>query len=66
MADEEKKIIVDEDWKAQARKEKEELKAKEGAVLSNPVQIHHWAVPLPVPCSDMLQRQKSLIKTFSC
>ena len=29
MADEEKKIIVDEDWKAQAQKEKEALKEKE-------------------------------------
>ena len=29
MADEEKKIIVDEDWKAQAQKEKETLKEKE-------------------------------------
>ena len=29
MADEEKKIIVDEDWKAQAQKEKEVLKAQE-------------------------------------
>ena len=29
MADEEKKIIVDEDWKAQAQKEKETLKEQE-------------------------------------
>ena len=29
MADEEKKIIVDEDWKAQAQKEKEVLKEQE-------------------------------------
>jgi hypothetical protein len=29
MADEEKKIIVDEDWKAQAQKEKEVLKQQE-------------------------------------
>ena len=31
MADEEKKIIIDEDWKAQAQKEKEALKEKEQA-----------------------------------
>lgn len=31
MADEEKKIIVDEDWKSQAQKEKEKLKAEEAA-----------------------------------
>lgn len=31
MADEEKKIIVDEDWKAQAQKEKEALKEQEKA-----------------------------------
>lgn len=31
MADEEKKIIIDEDWKAQARKEKEQLKEQESA-----------------------------------
>jgi len=31
MANEEKKIIVDEDWKAQAQKEKEVLKEKEQA-----------------------------------
>jgi hypothetical protein len=31
MADEEKKIIVDEDWKAQAQKEKEILKEQEKA-----------------------------------
>jgi hypothetical protein len=29
MADEEKKIIIDEDWKAQAQKEKEVLKEQE-------------------------------------
>ena len=29
MADEEKKIIIDEDWKAQAQKEKEALKEQE-------------------------------------
>lgn len=29
MADEEKKIIIDEDWKAQAQKEKEKLKEQE-------------------------------------
>jgi hypothetical protein len=29
MSDEEKKIIVDEDWKAQAQKEKETLKEQE-------------------------------------
>ena len=29
MAEEEKKIIIDEDWKAQAQKEKEKLKAEE-------------------------------------
>jgi hypothetical protein len=29
MADEEKKIIIDEDWKAQAQKEKESLKEQE-------------------------------------
>lgn len=29
MADNEKKIIIDEDWKAQAQKAKEELKQKE-------------------------------------
>ena len=29
MADEEKKIIIDEDWKAQAQQEKEKLKAQE-------------------------------------
>jgi hypothetical protein len=29
MADEEKKIIIDEDWKAQAQKEKETLKEQE-------------------------------------
>ncbi len=29
MADEEKKIIIDEDWKTQAQKEKEELKEAE-------------------------------------
>lgn len=29
MTDEEKKIIIDEDWKQQAQKEKEELKEKE-------------------------------------
>ena len=32
MADEEKKIIVDDDWKEQAQKEKEELKKEEKAV----------------------------------
>ena len=32
MADEEKKIIVDEDWKAQAQKEKENLKEQEKVV----------------------------------
>ena len=31
MAEEEKKIIVDEDWKTQARREKEQLKAEEQA-----------------------------------
>ena len=31
MADEEKKLIIDEDWKQQAQKEKETLKAKEEA-----------------------------------
>ncbi len=31
MADEEKKLIIDEDWKQQAQKEKEVLKAKEEA-----------------------------------
>lgn len=31
MADEEKKIIIDEDWKAQAQKEKEKLKEAESA-----------------------------------
>lgn len=31
MADDEKKIIIDEDWKAQAQKEKETLKEKEAA-----------------------------------
>ena len=31
MADDEKKIIVDEDWKAQAQKEKDALKEKEQA-----------------------------------
>ena len=31
MADEEKKIIIDEDWKQQAQQEKEILKAKEEA-----------------------------------
>ena len=29
MADDEKKIIIDEDWKARAQKEKEQLKQKE-------------------------------------
>ena len=29
MADDEKKIIVDEDWKTQAQKEKDELSGKE-------------------------------------
>ncbi len=29
MADDEKKIIIDEDWKAQAQKEKEKLKEQE-------------------------------------
>lgn len=32
MSDEEKKIIVDDDWKQQAQKEKEELKQEEKAV----------------------------------
>ena len=32
MADEEKKIIIDDDWKEQAQKEKEELKKEEKAV----------------------------------
>ena len=31
MADDEKKIIIDEDWKAQAQKEKEALKEQEKA-----------------------------------
>jgi len=31
MADDEKKIIIDEDWKQQAQKEKEVLKEKEAA-----------------------------------
>ena len=31
MADEEKKIIIDEDWKAQAQKDKEKLKEQESA-----------------------------------
>lgn len=31
MTDEEKKIIIDEDWKVQAQKEKEKLKAQEAA-----------------------------------
>ena len=33
MADEEKKIIVDDDWKEQAQKEKEELKKQEKVQL---------------------------------
>jgi len=36
MADENKKIIIDEDWKTQAQKEKEELKQKETAEKETP------------------------------
>ncbi len=36
MADEEKKIIVDEDWKTQAQKEKEQLKEQESATEESP------------------------------
>ena len=40
MADEEKKIIVDEDWKAQAQKEKEALKEQEKADDKKEDQAH--------------------------
>ena len=36
MADEEKKIIIDEDWKVQAQKEKEKLKEAEAAEKEAP------------------------------
>lgn len=36
MADEEKKIIVDDDWKAQAQREKENLAAQEQARQAQP------------------------------
>ncbi|OQY07563.1 MAG: hypothetical protein B6I25_01495 [Planctomycetales bacterium 4572_13] len=41
MADDKKKIIVDEDWKEQAQKEKEELKEKE--------KVEHEKEPQPRP-----------------
>ncbi|MHC5137676.1 MAG: DUF1844 domain-containing protein [Planctomycetota bacterium] len=41
MADEEKKIIIDEDWKAQAQKEKEALKEQE--------QVEHEKKEEPLP-----------------
>jgi len=36
MAEEEKKIIIDEDWKAQAQREKEELKKQEQEEKARP------------------------------
>lgn len=38
MADEEKKIIIDEDWKVQAQKEKEQLKEQEQQKTDEPEQ----------------------------
>jgi hypothetical protein len=36
MADDEKKIIIDEDWKVQAQKEKEQLKEQEQQQAETP------------------------------
>lgn len=43
----EKKIIVDEGWKAEARKEKEVLAAQEKAEKEKPEQQHKRSGPLP-------------------
>lgn len=45
MADEEKKIIIDEDWKAKAQKEKETLKQQEKAEAENETDQEHRALP---------------------
>lgn len=44
MADEEKKIIIDEDWKAQAQKDKEALKEQEKTEQEQPARP-----PMPEP-----------------
>lgn len=44
MADEEKKIIIDEDWKAQAQKDKEALKEQEKTEQEKPARP-----PMPEP-----------------
>jgi len=50
MADDEKKIIVDEDWKAQAQKEKEKLKEQESS--QKPEAADETTAPQQLPEAD--------------
>lgn len=45
MADDEKKIIIDEDWKAQAQKEKEKLKEQESVEKQTPADEEPQGLP---------------------
>ena len=45
MADEEKKIIIDEDWKVQAQKEKEKLKEAEATEKETPQEEQKKELP---------------------
>jgi hypothetical protein len=45
MADDDKKIIIDEDWKAQAQKEKEKLKEAESAQKDAPQEEEYAGLP---------------------
>jgi hypothetical protein len=45
MAEEEKKIIIDEDWKVQAQKEKEKLKEQEAAQKEAPPEASEAGLP---------------------
>lgn len=53
MADNEKKIIIDEDWKAQARKEKEKLKEQESGQTTDAAQTEQGeGEPPALPPAD--------------
>ncbi len=55
MAEEkqEKKIIIDEDWKTQAQKEKEQLKAKEKIEKEQEPKDHAEPAQQPLPKGDI-------------
>ena len=53
MADDEKKIIIDEDWKAQAQKEKEILKEQEKAEHEQAEQKQETGERPPLPEADL-------------